>query len=105
MSMPVSTCCAPLCGYSVPQALARCPECGRKMLSAEAVRRRGLIMLAAGSLLLSLMGATLFVLTPLLTNPGFSGTPEQARTVIQLFWLMLAFGAVGACAGAWQVVL
>ncbi len=104
MANQFSTCIAPLCGYSVPAALGRCPECGRRMQSSRSVRRRGVVMLVAGAFLLCLMGAITYTLTPMLTSGSFSGTPEQARTIIQLFWLLLAFGAVGAVAGAWQSI-
>ncbi len=102
MNQQSSTCYAPLCGYSVPEAMDQCPECGRPMLPSRSVRRRGLVMMLAGSFLLCLMGAITYSLTPMLTSTGFSGTPEQARTIIQLFWLVIAFGVVGAAAGAWQ---
>jgi predicted nucleic acid-binding Zn ribbon protein len=103
MSHQFSTCYAPLCGYSVPESLDHCPECGRRMLSSRAVRRRGLVMLLAGSFVLSLMGAITYTLTPMLTSSGFSGTPEQARTIIQFCWMVIAFGVIGAAAGAWQL--
>jgi uncharacterized membrane protein len=73
------------------------------MLSSRSVRRRGLVMLLAGSFVLSLMGAVTYTLTPMLTSSGFSGTPEQARTIIQFCWMVIAFGVIGAAAGAWQL--
>jgi predicted nucleic acid-binding Zn ribbon protein len=103
MTSQSSTCTAPLCGYSVPASLEYCPECGRRMLSSRALRKRGLLMLLAGTFLLSLMGAVTYILTPMLTTGGFSGTPEQARTIVQFCWLLIAFGLVGAAAGAWQL--
>ena len=103
MTSQFSTCHAPLCGYSVPESLDHCPECGRLMMSSGSVRRRGLVMLLAGTFLLSLMGAVTYIIAPMLTSSGFSGTPEQARTIVQFCWLLIAFGLVGAVAGAWQL--
>jgi cbb3-type cytochrome oxidase subunit 3 len=81
------------------------------MLSSSAVRRRGAVMLASGLFLLCLIGGVAWTLAPLLASPGvqnsegahFTGTAEQARTIVQLFWLLIAFGAFGAVTGAWQL--
>ncbi|HZH07890.1 MAG TPA: hypothetical protein VEY69_14560 [Lautropia sp.] len=99
-----STCYAPLCGYSVAAHIDNCPECGRKMVSARSVRRRGLVMLASGGFVSALVGAIAFMLAPMFASDSFTGTAEQARTIIQLFWLLILFGAAGAGAGAWQYV-
>jgi hypothetical protein len=82
------------------------------MRSSAFVRRLGLVMLLCGLFLVGLMGTITFYMTPLLLHPGaevagggrFTGDAEQARTILQLFWAVIAFGVAAMAAGAWQMI-
>jgi len=75
-------------------------------------RRLGLPMLLCGVFLTGFVGVITFNLAPMLLHPGqdvyggrrFTGDADQARTVLQIFWLVIAVGAAAMAAGTWQMV-
>lgn len=100
------------CGYETAQSIGRCPQCGRAVHSPGSVRLRGWAQLLLGVLLVGMMGAVTFNLAPMLARAGepadgigarFTGTPEQARFIMWLFGLVLAFGLGSVAAGLWQI--
>jgi hypothetical protein len=97
-----STCLSPLCGVTVEGKLKKCPQCGWAMRSARNIRTRGWVLLACGLFLVLTMGAITWNMLPTLLYPEraiaegtFTGTPDQARTFLNLFLLVIGFGALG----------
>lgn len=97
-----STCLSPLCGITVAGDVRKCPQCGWAMRSARNIRTRGWVLLACGLFLVVFMGAITWNMLPTLLYPEraievgtFTGTPEQARTFLNLFLLVIGFGALG----------
>lgn len=96
-----STCLSPLCGITVEGSHRKCPQCGWAMRNAGNIRVRGWVLLACGLILLVLMGSITWAMLPTLLYPErahaegtYTGTPEQARTFLNLFLLVLLFGAL-----------
>ena len=108
----LSTCNAPTCAYTVEGALAICPKCGGPMRAVREPRWRGWVLLGLGLFLVLLMGAITWNLAPSLMRPGegiaggstFTGTVEQARLILYLFYAVIAFGAVTLVNGVYQIV-
>jgi hypothetical protein len=107
----ISTCLSPICNATAEGNVAKCPQCGWAMRSSRNIRMRGVLLLLCGVLLLGLMGAITWNMTPLLLHAGeevdgstFEAKPEQARMVLILFWAILAFGAVAAANGTYQII-
>lgn len=97
-----STCLSPLCGITVEGSHKKCPQCGWAMRSSRNIRTRGWVLLACGLFLVLFMGAITWNMLPTLLYPEraievgtFTGTPEQARTFLNLFLLVIGFGALG----------
>ena len=106
----LSTCNAPTCAYTVEGNLAICPKCGGPMRAVRESRLRGWALLLLGLLLVGMMGAITFYMSPALTHPGeeaggntFTGTAAQARLILYLFWALIAFGAVTTVNGVYQI--
>jgi MFS family permease len=99
------------CGYETMEVVSKCPQCGRKLLSAGQVRRLGWAQLILGLFLVGLMGTITFNLAPSMLRPGasqsgtrFTGTPEQAQLILGLFGLVIVFGLTGIVNGLWQII-
>jgi hypothetical protein len=97
-----STCLSPLCGITVEGSLKKCPQCGWAMRGQRNIRARGWVLLACGLFLVLFMGAITWNMLPTLLYPEraievgtFTGTPDQARTFLNLFLLVIGFGALG----------
>ncbi|MEA3045863.1 MAG: hypothetical protein QOJ53_195 [Sphingomonadales bacterium] len=97
-----STCPSPLCGITVEGSLKKCPQCGWAMRGTRNIRARGWALLVCGLFLLGLMGSITWTMLPTLLYPErafvegtYTGTPEQAHTFLNLFLLVLLFGALG----------
>ena len=107
----LSTCNAPTCAYTVEGSLAVCPKCGGPMRAVRESRLRGWALLLLGLLLVGMMGTITFYMSPQLMNPGvetagggsFTGTARQARLILYLFWALIAFGALTAVNGVYQI--
>jgi hypothetical protein len=102
------TCPSPACGAKVEGFAPLCPQCGEPM---PAGRARGWVLLCVGLFLVLFMGAIAVMAGGPLLHPGvevggstFTGTPEQARTVLQLFGAVILFGAVSASYGVYMIV-
>jgi hypothetical protein len=66
------------------------------------IRIRGWVLLCCGLFLVLFMGAIAWNLSPMLLYPEraiaegtFTGTPDQARTFLNLFLLVILFGVLG----------
>ncbi len=107
----LSTCNAPTCAFTVEGMVATCPKCGGPMRAVRESRLRGWALLLLGLLLIGMMGAITFYMTPALMHPGeetaggntFTGTAQQARLILYLFWALIAFGAVTIVNGVYQI--
>ena len=73
-------------------------------------RARGWALLVIGLFLIGMMGAISWNMAPSLMRPGveidggtWTGTAEQARMVLGLFALLIAFGFASAANGAFQI--
>jgi hypothetical protein len=106
----LSTCDAPTCAFTVEGSLAVCPKCGGPMRAVRESRLRGWALLLLGLLLVGMMGAITFYMAPALMRPGeeadgnsFTGTAQQARLILYLFWALIGFGAVTTANGLYQI--
>ena len=97
-----STCLSPLCGITVEGSEKKCPKCGWAMRGTRNIRIRGWFLLVCGLFILGLMGTITWTMSPMLLHPEqaiadgrFTGTPDQARTFLNLFLLVILFGALG----------
>ncbi|HEV2818338.1 MAG TPA: hypothetical protein VGW40_14090 [Allosphingosinicella sp.] len=97
-----STCLSPMCGVTIEGSHRTCPQCGWAMHGTRNIRVRGWVLLACGLFLVLLMGTITWNMLPTLLYPEraievgtFTGTPEQAANFLQLFLLVILFGALG----------
>jgi hypothetical protein len=97
-----STCMSPLCGIAIEGNEKKCPQCGWVMRGTRNIRIRGWFLLACGLFILLLMGTITWKMSPMLLYPeraiadgSFTGTPADARTFLDLFLLVILFGALG----------
>jgi hypothetical protein len=97
-----STCLSPLCGVTIAGSERKCPQCGWAMRGTRNIRIRGWLLLVCGLFLVLFMGAITLNMLPILARPEqaiaagtFTGTPDQARTFLNLFLLVILFGALG----------
>jgi hypothetical protein len=105
-----STCLSPLCGITVEGSEKKCPKCGWAMRGTRNIRIRGWVLLVCGLFLLLFMGAITWNMLPMLLYPEqaiaagtFTGTPDQARTFLNLFLLVMLFGALGTVNALYMV--
>jgi hypothetical protein len=105
-----STCLSPLCGITIEGSEKKCPQCGWAMRGTRNIRIRGWILLLCGLFLVLFMGAIAWNLSPMLLYPeraiaegSFTGTPEQARTFLNLFLLVILFGALGTANALYMI--
>lgn len=105
-----SSCYALTCGEIVAGTIEKCPRCGGRMRTSLATRRLGWVMVLAGLFITGLMGTITMNLLPSLvpvhgipTTARFNGTPEQARLILQLFFLLIGFGFAAVLNGIVQV--
>ena len=107
-----SICYSPLCGHSVEGNVRDCPQCGKRMRQPKTVRILGIVMFLCGLFITVLIGVIFSNMSWMLGHPGeetlsrsrFTGTAEQADTIRQLFWLLIAFGLAAMLAGLWQAI-
>ncbi|HST36220.1 MAG TPA: hypothetical protein VLK25_06285 [Allosphingosinicella sp.] len=110
--MSHSVCIDPKCAELVDGRASACPKCGGPMRSVGESPIRGIVLLVIGLILLGLMGTISWALLPSLLRPGqeladgssFTGTAEQARMVLILFGLLLAFGLMAVLNGIYMIV-
>ena len=107
----LSTCKSPTCAYTVEGDLETCPRCGGPMRAVRESRARGWVLLLIGLFLIGMMGAITWSMAPSLMSPGegtengtWTGTADQARMVLGLFGLLIAFGFASAVNGVFQIV-
>ena len=98
------------CGHVTNQAADRCERCGGQLRTTKQVRRLGWVQLVIGLFLVGLMGTITYNLAPLMLQAGepaggarFTGTAEQARLILGLFGLIIAFGLASVVSGLWQI--
>ena len=107
----LSTCRSPTCAHTVEGDLDTCPRCGGPMRAVRESRARGWMLLLIGLFLIGMMGAITWNMAPSLMRPGeeidggtWTGTAEQARMVLGLFGLLIAFGFASSANGVFQIV-
>lgn len=98
----ISTCLSPLCGATAEGTLTKCPKCGWAMRGTRNIRLRGWVLLACGLFLVLFMGAITWNMLPTLLYPErayaegtYTGTPGEARMFLDLFLVVILFGALG----------
>lgn len=106
-----STCTSRHCRTVTPGIVDKCPACGARVMTSRRFRILGWVLIALGAFLVLFMGFITMAMYPTLSRPGISapgesgwtGTAEQARAVLQIFWLVIGFGALCVVNGIWQV--
>jgi len=106
-----STCTSRTCRVVTPGIVDKCPTCGARVQTSRRIRMLGWASIACGLFLVGLMGYVTLAMYPSLTNPGASidggrwtGTAEQARMALNLFYLVIGFGMLALAAGVWMVI-
>jgi len=107
----LSTCVKPTCAVTLEGKVATCPKCGGPMRMVAESRARGWVLLIIGLFLVLFMGAITLSLAPMMLQPGkdmdgggFSGTADDARMILVLFGVVIAFGVTSASYGAYQLI-
>ena len=75
------------------------------------VRRLGWLLVVIGLFLVGLMGTITWRMYPSMSHPGvadisgttFTGTAAEGHDALQLFGLVIAFGALSIVNGVWQI--
>jgi hypothetical protein len=105
-----STCLSPLCGITIEGSEKKCPKCGWAMRGTRNIRIRGWLLLVCGLFLVLFMGGITWKLSPMLLHPEqayadgtFTGTPDQARTFLNLFLMVILFGALGTANALYMI--
>ena len=104
-----STCFSLACRQTVDGTVEKCPKCGSKMRTPNHVRRLGWFLLVIGLFLVGLMGTVTWNLAPSLLHPyapdsNYTGTAEQARSILWLFTVVIVFGLGTMVNGTYQIV-
>jgi Na+-driven multidrug efflux pump len=104
-----STCLSFSCRETVEGSVEKCPKCGTKMRTPKMVRRLGWFLLLIGLFLVGLMGTITWNMAPALLHPyspesNFTGTAEQAKMILRLFAVVIAFGIGTMINGTYQIV-
>lgn len=106
-----STCATRSCGTVSPGIVDKCPTCGGRVTTSRRIRILGWASIACGLFLVALMGYITLAMYPTLANPGASiqggrwtGTAEQARAALNLFYMVIGFGILATAAGVWMVI-
>lgn len=107
----VWTCNDPTCGKTVDTRTEVCPKCGGAMRKVGEGRWRGVVLIICGVVMVAMMGPITYYLGPNLReamstggSDGFTGTPEQARLILYLFYALIAFGVLAFVNGVYQVI-
>lgn len=106
-----STCTARRCGAVTSGLVSVCPNCGGPTISSRRTRVLGWVLVVLGLSLVTVMSYITYALYPTLTRAGvhmgeggrWSGTAAQAAMVLNLFWMIIAFGALCVAGGTWQI--
>jgi hypothetical protein len=108
----ISTCKARACRAVTPGLVEACPRCGGRVQTSRHVRILGWVLLALGLFLIAFMGYITLQTYDSFARPGmssadgsrFTGDAEQGRMILNVFWLVIGFGALSAVNGVWQIV-
>ena len=107
----LSVCNSPTCAVTVEGSVAQCPKCGGSMRAVRESRVRGYALVFLGLAMVGMMAVIIANVSPSLTRPGeemadggsFTGTAEQARLMLYMFWGLLAFGGLMTVNGIYQI--
>ena len=107
-----STCTSRSCGVVTPTIVDKCPACGARVQTSRRIRMLGWVGIACGLFLIGLMGYITLAMYPTLTHAGvdmgeggrWNGTAEQGRMALDLFLMVIGFGAIAVAAGVWMVI-
>lgn len=107
----VWTCREPTCGRTVDTKTEICPKCGGPMRRVGEAPWRGWVLILCGIFLVGMMTMVLVAIGPDLreamttgASDGFTGTAEQARMILYLFYVVIAFGFLSFVNGIYQLV-
>lgn len=105
----LSTCRA--CGWQTHKYTSVCERCGGSMLSKRWARRLGGVLVVLGLALAIGLGYLLWIMGPMLLNPGvsfggtrFSGTRVQALLIFAVLGSVFLFGVLTTGYGLWQML-
>ena len=98
------------CGYETAEAVAKCPTCGRGLLSTKHVRRLGWVQVFLGLFLVGFIAIIIYKIAPGMLEPGvpdasgsrWTGTREQGQMVLALLGLIIVIGLTSFVNGLWQ---
>lgn len=107
----LSVCNSPTCAVTVEGSVAQCPKCGGSMRAVRESRARGYALVFLGLVMMGMMAVIMANVAPSLMRPGeemadggsFTGTAEQARLMLYMFWGLLAFGLLMTINGIHQI--
>ena len=99
------------CGYETGEAVAKCPRCGRGLLSTKLVRRLGWVQVLIGVFLVGFIAVIIYNIAPGMLEPGvpdasgstWTGTREQGQMVLALLGLIIVLGLTSLVNGVWQI--
>jgi hypothetical protein len=87
-----------------------CPTCRNVSMPQKSIRRRGVVLIICGLVLVGMMGALTWFLAPVMLGagqepggPGFSGSRRDAMVVLGLFGAIALFGLGSLVAGYIQL--
>lgn len=106
-----STCTARDCRAVTPGLIDACPRCGARVLTSRRVRVLGWVLLAIGLFLVAFMGYITLQTYDSFVRPGtstaggsrFTGSAEEGRNILNIFWLVIAVGVMSVVNGLWQI--
>jgi hypothetical protein len=107
----LSVCNSPTCATTVEGMVDQCPKCGGSMRAVRESRARGYVLVVLGLVMVGMMAVIIANVSPSLMSPGeemadggsLTGTAEQARLMLYLFWGLLAFGGLMTVNGIHQI--
>jgi hypothetical protein len=107
----VWTCRDATCGRTIDTKTEICPKCGGPTRRVGEAPWRGWVLILCGLILIGMMGAILAAIGGDLreaastgASDGFTGTAEQARMILYLFYVIIAFGVLSFVNGIYQLV-
>lgn len=94
------------CAFETIDPVTFCRQCGSKMVSSARIRKLGRFSVVVGALLVVMMLFVIFFEARAMlpgSDTRYTGTHAQALLMFLLEGDVIAFGAVSALAGLWQI--
>lgn len=106
-----STCTRLGCRNEVPGKVKTCPRCGGRMQTSRLVRGLGILSIAAGLVIVGLIGTVALAMIGPMLHPGemvggstYTGTSQQAVIIIGLFAILIVLGLTAIASGTAMAV-